>query len=59
MRKEFQSIVKDKLPELRSAIIELNVTPREIRIFEPKETNATVAYNSSDDSIKSGFEAKA
>lgn len=57
--KEFQNIVKENLPELRSAIIDVNVTPREIRIFEPKETNATMAYNNPSGSLESGFEVKA
>ncbi|WP_373070236.1 hypothetical protein [Sulfurimonas sp.] len=57
--KEFQSIVKENLSELRSAIIDVNVTPREIRIFEPKETNATMAYNDPNGSLVSGFEVKA
>lgn len=57
--KEFQNIVKENLPELRSAIIDVNVTPREIRIFEPKETNATMAYINPSGSLESGFEVKA
>jgi hypothetical protein len=56
--KDFQNIVKENLPMLRSAIIDVNVTPREIRIFEPKETNATLAYNNPSGSLKSGFEVK-
>lgn len=56
--KEFQSIVKENLPLLRGAIIDVNVTPREIRIFEPKDTNATMAYNDPSGSIDSGFEVK-
>ncbi|QFR49533.1 hypothetical protein FJR48_07215 [Sulfurimonas lithotrophica] len=57
--KEFQAIVKENLPELRSAIIDANVTPREIRIFEPKDTNATSAYNEFSDNLATGFEVKA
>ncbi|MCW9026261.1 MAG: hypothetical protein OQJ77_03010 [Thiovulaceae bacterium] len=56
--KEFQNIIKENLQSLRSAIIDVNVTPREIRIFEPKETNATSAYNDYSGDLASGFEAK-
>jgi len=57
--KEFQNIVKENLPMLRSAIIDVHVTPREIRIFEPRDTNATSAYNEYSDNLASGFEVKA
>ena len=57
--KEFQNIVKENLSILRASIIDVNVTPREIRIFEPKETNLTKAYKNPNDFLESGFELKA
>lgn len=58
--KEFQNIVKENLQELRGAIIDVNVTPREIRIFEPKDdTKATSAYGEYNDDLAVKFEAKA
>lgn len=57
--KDFQNIVKENLSELRSAIIDVNVTPREIRIFEPKENKIKSAYEESDDNLAMKFEVKA
>ena len=56
--KEFQNIIKDNLSQLRSAIFEVNVTPREIRIFEPKETNASIAYTDHNNQLDMNFEVK-
>jgi len=56
--KTFQMLMKEKMSELRSAIISVNVTPREIRVFEPKSTNATQAYNEYEDNLAMKFEVK-
>lgn len=58
---EFKSLVKENIAELRSALIGVNITPRELRVFDYKEDKkvTTSAYNSMDDNLKMGFEIKA
>ncbi len=56
--KEFQEIVKENLGLLRGAIIGVGVTLREVRIFEPKDSDATSAYNDIDDHLDMRFEVK-
>ena len=57
--KEFKSIIKENIASLRSALIETNITPREIRIFEPKQKPKASPYTIVDDNLKIGFEIKA
>jgi hypothetical protein len=54
---EFKTIIKDNIASLRSALIETRITPREIRIFEPKQKVSP--YGMVDDDLKMGFEVKA
>jgi len=54
--KEFQELVKENLPSLRSALIDSQITPREIRIFQAKEKLSP--YQNSHDDFKLGFEVK-
>ena len=53
---EFKELVKENLPSLRSALIDTKITPREIRIFEPKERKSP--YQQVNDNFKMGFEVK-
>ncbi len=56
---EFKELVKENLSSLRSSLIDSGVTPREIRIFEPKQTSWALPYQSCDDNLQMGFEVKA
>lgn len=53
---EFKEIVKENIGLLRSSLIESNITPREIRIFDAVKKNSP--YESSDNRINIGFEVK-
>lgn len=61
---KFKSLVQENIPLLRSALIETQITPREIRVHEPKTDNANTspykqqasdAYNQE---MHMGFEVK-
>ena len=54
----FKALVKENLPSLRSALIDEQITPREIRIFEPKISINTSPYGMQDEHIHMGFEVK-
>jgi flagellar hook-length control protein FliK len=56
---EFKKIIKDNIPDLRSALIESNITPREIRLLDASKKVATSVYDSSSENINVGFEIKA
>ena len=58
---DFRSLVKDNIAQLRSSLIEINITPREIRVFDFKEDKKVMpsAYSTMDDNLKMGFEIKA
>ncbi len=58
---DFRSLVKDNIAQLRSSLIEINITPREIRVFDFKEDKKVMpsAYSTIDDNLKMGFEIKA
>ena len=56
---EFKNIVKENIPSLRSALIEAQITPREIRIFEPKSKAQNSPYGEPNDELHIGFEVKA
>ena len=55
---EFKEIIRDNIPSLRSALIDEQITPREIRIFEPKSTKNTSPYGDAHEQIHMGFEVK-
>ena len=57
---ELKDILKENLSDLRSALIDTKITPREIRIKEKLNNKMTNSpYQSIDDNIKLGFEIKA
>jgi len=56
---EFKDIVQENIPMLRSALIDIQITPREIRIFEPKQKTPTSPYENNGENIYMGFEVKA
>jgi len=57
---ELKDILKENLSDLRSALIDTKITPREIRIKEKLNNKMTISpYQSIDDNIKLGFEIKA
>ena len=56
---EFKTKVKENIPSLRSALIDTHITPREIRIFEPKAKAPNSPYGAVDDDFQMGFEVKA
>ncbi|MBL0708813.1 MAG: flagellar hook-length control protein FliK [Sulfurimonas sp.] len=57
--KEFQQIIKDNIPTLRSSFIDINITPREIRILNSSKKTAISPYESQTKAIDVGFEVKA
>lgn len=56
---KFKALAKENIPSLRSALIETQITPREIRVFEPKLKTPTSPYQNQEDNIYMGFEVKA
>jgi hypothetical protein len=56
---KFKEIMRDEIPDLRSALIDMRITPREIRIYEPKAKQPTSPYQTQDEHIYMGFEVKA
>lgn len=54
---EFKKIVRENLGELKSALIDAKITPRQIKIFEPKKQQNS-PYSSIGDDLKMGFEIK-
>ena len=56
---ELKSLIRDNIPSLRSALINTQITPREIRIHEPKTAVSASPYQTQDDNIYMGFEIKA
>ncbi len=55
---KFKELIRENIPELRSSLIEAQITPREIRIFEPKVQTPTSPYETKEDNIYMGFEVK-
>ena len=55
---DFQKIVKENISLLRSALIEANITPREIRIKDSTCKNTKTAYEDATQGINIGFEVK-
>ena len=54
----FKELVKESLPLLRSALVDSEINPREIRIYEPAKTPSS-PYDTQDESLYMGFEVKA
>ena len=61
---EFKNLIQENIPLLRSALIDTQITPREIRIHEPKTNAASsspykqVASSGYESEIHMGFEVK-
>ncbi len=55
---DFKELLKEHIPQLRSALIEAEITPREIRIVDVPHTTAPTPYETHDDTLKMGFEVK-
>ncbi|MGE4419337.1 MAG: flagellar hook-length control protein FliK [Sulfurimonas sp.] len=56
---EFKEIVKESIASLRSALIEAQITPREIRIFDMPNKSPLSLYETPQSEIEMGFEIKA
>lgn len=56
---ELKDIIKENVGMLRSALIENEITPREIRLFNTIKKSVTSPYESSYKDIDMGFEVKA
>jgi flagellar hook-length control protein FliK len=54
-----RTLVKENVSTLRSALIENEITPREIRIFDAIRSKPTSPYESPQTNINIGFEVKA
>ncbi len=55
---EFKEIVKESIGVLRSALIDSQITPREIRIFDSSKKNIASPYENISNPIDVGFEVK-
>ena len=55
---ELKEMIKENISSLRSALIENQITPREIRLFESIKKSEPSPYDSSEKPIDLGFEAK-
>ncbi len=55
---DFKTLVKENIGSLRSALINSEITPREIRIFNEKPTKTASPYTNSSKNIDIGFEVK-
>ena len=55
---KFKALLKENIPSLRSALIDIQVTPREIRVFEPKVNAPASPYQKQEEHIHIGFEVK-
>nr|WP_321265815.1 flagellar hook-length control protein FliK [uncultured Sulfurimonas sp.] len=56
---ELKNLIKENIPSLRSSLIELNITPREIRLLDASKKGPTSSYETIKDNINIGFEVKA
>ena len=54
---EFKTIVKESIPILRSSLIDAQITPKEIRLFDAAKTSSPYEMQGGD--IELGFEVKA
>ena len=57
--KNLKKLIKENISTLRSALIELNIIPKEIKTFTIKENLKSSPYQDIDDNLNLGFEAKA
>ena len=55
---DFKELIKEALPELRAALTQADINPREIRVFEPQKTT-TSPYDTQGENLYMGFEVKA
>jgi len=56
---DFKEIMKEAIPELRKALIEVQITPREIRLHEKtREQTPTSVYNEIAQDLEMGFEVR-
>ena len=56
---EFKEIMKEAIPELRKSLIDIQITPREIRLHEKnKEQTPTSVYNEIAKDLEIGFEVR-
>lgn len=55
---ELKNIMQEHIPSLRSALIDTQITPREIRFFEPKAKISSSPYTDPNDELHMGFEVK-
>ncbi|MEA2098723.1 MAG: flagellar hook-length control protein FliK [Campylobacterota bacterium] len=56
--KDFKELIREKLSTLRSALIDIKITPREIRIFKIEKDTLLSLYQNIDNNLKLGFEVK-
>ncbi len=54
----FRSIIKENIDELRSLLINADINPRDIRIFDKESKNVPKPYKSYTDDIDMGFDIK-
>lgn len=54
---EFKESLKEHLPDLKKALLQVGITPKEIRFLD--ETNSSNAYEKSTQDLAMGFEVKA
>ena len=57
---DFRSLIKKNISSLRSSLIDINIIPKEIRVFDFKLNNkvAPSVYSTIDDNLKMGFDIK-
>jgi len=55
---KFKELVKEHIPSLRSALINTQITPREIRLFKKTKEGIASKYNIENTPIDMGFEVK-
>jgi gas vesicle protein len=55
---DFKDLVRENIKELRSNLIGIDIVPREIRVFQPREKLINKPYGSIDDNLQMGFEIK-
>lgn len=55
---ELKNMIQENLKSLRSGLIDANITPREIRLFDLKTDNTSNAYIDPHDHLNMGFEVK-
>ena len=55
---DLKEMIKENMSSLRSALIENQITPREIRLFDSQKKREASPYENSDKPIDLGFEVK-